>query len=308
MRRAARLLSLVGPITVKALRYHSASKFSPPSSQFAHFSTDMAHYSVSAFSSASVHFFTMFRDNYGYLITDGKSNRAATVDPGDGEAVLSWANKLGLDITTVICTHKHNDHVGGNLFLKSAIPDLKIIGPSYEADAIPGLTQAVNDGESFMFESLRFTTLYTPCHTSGHVLYFVEEASSESGQDPLLFSGDTLFVGGCGRFFEGTPDQMLQNMDRIASLPPQTKVFCAHEYTQGNYQFLAHIDTARCGEKLEEVLRLRAESKPTIPSDIATELKYNLFMNCHDENLKKLLGTSTSIDTMAKLRELKNSF
>lgn len=269
-------------------------------------STMPNHFTQSVFSSASIHYFTMFQDNYGYLITDGKSRRAATVDPGDGELVLSWAEKLGLELTTVICTHKHWDHVGGNLFLKNAIPTLEIIGPSYEE--IPGVTKTVNDGDSFLFESLKFSTIHAPCHTMGHVLYFVEEAGMEGSHRPVLFSGDTLFVGGCGRFFEGTAEQMQTNMERIASLPHETLVFCAHEYTTGNYRFLAHIDPDNCYQKLIETEGVRAKNLPTIPSDIATELKYNLFMNCANPSVQALLGTSDAVNTMAKLRQLKNEF
>lgn len=265
-----------------------------------------SHYTQPVFTNGAIHYFTMFQDNYGYLITDGKSNRAATVDPGDGEAVLFWAEKLGLQLTTVICTHKHGDHVGGNLFLKSMIPDLDIIGPSYEE--IPGLTRAVNDGDSFLFESLRFSTIYSPCHTAGHVLYFVEEENAETRSKPVLFSGDTLFVGGCGRFFEGTASQMQANMEKIAKLPEETLVFCAHEYTQGNYRFLAHIDPETCSEKFAEINEMRANNIPTIPSDIGTELKYNLFARCNNPDLQKRLGAVDAVDAMGKLRSLKNEF
>jgi hydroxyacylglutathione hydrolase len=258
------------------------------------------------FNGGKVHFFTMFQDNFGYLITDGKSNRAATVDPGDGEAVLDWAQQLGLELTTVICTHKHSDHVGGNLYLKSAIPSLEIIGPKYEE--IPGLTRAVEDGETFTFESLKFNTLYVPCHTAGHVAYFVEELGHEGKQPGVLFSGDTLFVGGCGRFFEGTPEEMQANMERLSTLPPETLVFCAHEYTQSNYRFLAHIDEESCGEKYEEIVSLRSRNLPTVPSTIDSEMRFNLFMKCHDPKLQSILGTSTAVDTMRQLRELKNQF
>lgn len=266
----------------------------------------MSPYTLPIFSTGAIHYFNMFQDNYGYLITDGKSNRAATVDPGDGEAVLSWAEKLGLELTTIICTHKHSDHVGGNLYIKNLLPSVEIIGPGYEE--IPGLTKPVMDGDSFLFESLKFSTIHTPCHTSGHVLYFVEEVDASEPQKPILFSGDTLFVGGCGRFFEGTAAQMQDNMERISSLPHETLVFCAHEYTLSNYRFLANIDPDTCSNKLASIELQRSQNLPTIPSDIATELNYNLFMKCHDPDLQTRLGVSSAIDAMGKLRSLKNDF
>lgn len=266
----------------------------------------MSATTVNAFTSAKVYLFPMFNDNYGYLLTDGKSNRAACVDPGDGERVYEWAQKLGLDLTTIICTHKHMDHVGGNEFLKSVIPSINVIGTKYEP--IPALTTGVGEGDVFFFESLKFTTLYTPCHTAGHVVYLVEEQGAESGETPLLFSGDTLFVGGCGRFFEGTPEQMLTNMDRFATLPPKTLIFCAHEYTMGNFKFLASVASDRCGARLAEIEEKRANSIPTIPSTIEDEVHFNLFMNCRDPSVQAAVGEEDAVETMAKLREMKNRF
>ena len=123
-----------------------------------------------------------------------------------------------------------------------------------------------------------------------------------------MFSGDTLFVGGCGRFFEGNAQQMLQNMDLYATLPGSTQVFCAHEYTEGNYKFLNSVDANTCGRKFAEIQQIRAEGRPTIPSSISEELKYNLFMKCHDPSLQQILGVSTAVDAMHELRTRKNNF
>ena len=122
-------------------------------------------------------------------------------------------------------------------------------------------------------------------------------------------AGDTLFVGGCGRFFEGTPAQMLNNMDKFATLPDDTLVCCAHEYTESNFKFLASIDAARCGARYEEIRALRAGFEPTVPSTIGDEKRYNLFMNCREESVQSSVDCAGSPEnTMARLRELKNSF
>lgn len=191
---------------------------------------------------ASVYLVPMFSDNYGLLLVDENENcgghkRSATcIDPGDGAAILRAADELNLDLKYVLCTHKHNDHVGGNTMIRQHCPSVQIIGTAYEE--IPEVNIKVSDGDVFSLGELQVQTIYTPCHTKGHVVYFVhrkdvatkaDESRGEDKNTPILFTGDTLFVGGCGRFFEGTASDMLTNMDRIASLPAHTVVFCAHE-------------------------------------------------------------------------------
>ena len=218
-------------------------------------STNISKYSKAC---ASVYLVPMFSDNYGLLLVDENDNcsggkRTATcVDPGDSAAILRAVDELNLDLKYILCTHKHSDHVGGNSLIRQHIPSVQIIGTAYEE--IPEVNLKVADGDTFSLGDLQVQTIYTPCHTKGHVLYFVQrkvamqvvgsdasgsESSSFSSvrdlQTPILFTGDTLFVGGCGRFFEGTATDMLTNMDRIATLPAHTVVFCAHEVTTLSY-------------------------------------------------------------------------
>lgn len=249
----------------------------------------------------------MFNDNYGYLLVKPGTKEALVVDPGDGQAILRATQDLGLTLTTALCTHKHGDHVGGNLVLREAVPDLNIIATKYEA--IPCANHLVGEGDVISFGDLRIRTFYTPCHTAGHVVYFVDrEHPAEDGHNtPLLFCGDTLFVGGCGRFFEGTADQMLANMDKLATLPGDTQVFCAHEYTESNFKFLAHIDTS-LSTKYQEIQNIRRQRKSTVPSTIGEELRTNLFMQCRDERVQALVGQSDAVSTMYELRNLKNKF
>jgi hydroxyacylglutathione hydrolase len=256
---------------------------------------------------ADVLFVPMFSDNYGYLLVDPDTQSVACVDPGDGQAILRAVTDSNLKLTTILATHKHADHVGGNVFLKDAVPGLEVIAGKYEE--IPGATKLVADGDVFEFGGLVVRTCYTPCHTKGHIVYHIERKNPHPQFNrPILFCGDTLFAGGCGRFFEGTAEQMQRNMELFATLPPATQVFCAHEYTESNYKFLVSIDREICGEKYEEVQGKRRRGEPTLPSTIAEEMKYNLFMHCHTPSLQSKLGTSNPVDTMAEIRLRKNNF
>lgn len=270
--------------------------------------TKMSNFNVwkgsSSNSVADVYMFPMLQDNYGYLLVDPNTKKVACIDPGDGPAVLNALDKLKFPLDLIICTHKHSDHIGGNSLLKSNFPDVKIISGAY--DNIPETDIFLNDNDEYNFGSLKIKVIHAPCHTKGHVLYYIP--TSTPSELPILFSGDTLFVGGCGRFFEGTAAEMLENMDKISSLPISTQVFCAHEYTESNFKFLAHIDPEKTLQKYEDIKVLRKDKNPTVPTSIEQELKFNLFMQCHDLSLQSKLGVSTAVDAMTQLRLLKNSF
>jgi hydroxyacylglutathione hydrolase len=254
---------------------------------------------------AEVYAVPMLQDNYGFILVDRVTGKALIVDPSEGEPALNAVKEGGFQLEAVLTTHKHWDHVGGNKFLHEAIPSLEFIATKHEA--VPCATKLVGDGETFQFGSLTVTAFNTFCHTSGHVSYFVEDKSSTE-KDPILFCGDTLFIGGCGKFFEGTAQQMLENMDIFGSLPGNTQVFCAHEYTENNFRFLTSIDPETCEEKYQHIRHIRAQGKPTIPSSISEELKYNLFMNCHSKRVQEMLGVSSAVEAMNELRTRKNNF
>jgi hydroxyacylglutathione hydrolase len=206
----------------------------------------------------------------------------------------------------ILVTHKHADHAGGNIEIRNEYPSIDVIATSYEE--VPGMTSPVKHGDSIFLGSLAIRVIHSPCHTRGHVLYYVT-GNDQSDGPPILFSGDTLFVGGCGRFFEGTAEDMLKNMDTISTLPPETQVFCAHEYTESNLKFLATLDSELCSADLSRIQGLRRDGMPTIPTTVEAERRYNLFMKCREARVQELLGCSGSaVDTMAKLRKLKNAF
>lgn len=246
----------------------------------------------------------MFSDNYCSIVIDASTRFAAVVDPGDAPPVIARVKQLQaegvLTLKQLWATHKHADHVGGNEAFRAHFPDLEIIGTRYEA--CPSLTRGVGEGDTFTLGASTVSVFHVPCHTKGHVAFSLPGA---------LFPGDTLFVGGCGRFFEGDGADMLRNMDTFGALPPSTLVYPAHEYTESNCKFLASIDPELCGPVYEKVQVIRRAGQPTIPTTIGAELSYNLFMKSRDPRVQALVGVKGSgedaaVETMTKLREMKN--
>jgi len=181
-------------------------------------------------------------DNFAYLIIDPQTGKAACVDPAEPEKVLAAAKREGIQLSTLLCTHKHWDHAGGNEEMARLLPGLEVVTTKFED--IPAATVRLGDDDVYTLGSLSVRALYTPCHTKGHVLFLVtpqDETELQEGKTaPVLFSGDTLFVGGCGRFFEGDGQQMVEAlMGRVAQLPPHTLVYCG--YVLVHYPFFVYV-------------------------------------------------------------------
>jgi len=246
-------------------------------------------------------------DNYAYLLIDDEAQVAGAVDPAEPTKVLAAAKAQGVSIKSVLTTHHHWDHAGGNEEMKKLLPSVEIFGGD---DRIGALSKKVQDQETFKVGSLEVKVFFTPCHTSGHVLYFVTDPRHPS-EPPALFSGDTLFLAGCGRFFEGTAEQMYHALiDVVSNLPGNTRVYCGHEYSVQNLLFARSVEpnNQKALDKLEWAKQQRAQDRPTIPSTIAEELEYNPFMRVRDSKLQASVSTQDPIQTMAQLRSLKNSF
>uniref|UniRef100_A0A0G4HI18 hydroxyacylglutathione hydrolase n=1 Tax=Chromera velia CCMP2878 TaxID=1169474 RepID=A0A0G4HI18_9ALVE len=269
--------------------------------------------------SAPVIVVPVLSDNFSYLLVDPETKVAAAVDPAEPSKVLTAAKEAGVKITHALVTHKHWDHAGGNEEISKSVPGIEIVSTAYEN--IPCVTKALKDGESIEFGSLRVTALYTPCHTKGHVLFFVESLR-EPSKDPLLFSGDTLFVGGCGRFFEGEAADMVRALRGvIGQLPPNTQVFCGHEYTKSNLKFALAVEPGNqvLQEKFAWTERTLKEGGVTVPSTVGEEKLFNPFMRLDSPEIREALvksgrarGRSAAVlseaDVMAGLRSWKNSF
>lgn len=211
-------------------------------------------------------------DNYAYLLHDDASGAVGIVDPSEAPPVMAALEQRGLKLTHILNTHHHFDHTGGNLPLKEATGAI-IIGPKADAHRIPGLDQGVGQGDKVMFGMHVAEVFDIPAHTSGHIAFWFSSAQA-------VFTGDTLFAMGCGRLFEGTPDQMFTAMRKLEGLPPATRVYCGHEYTESNGRFALTVEphNPELQRRMEEVRALRARGEPTIPSTIGLERQTNPFM------------------------------
>ncbi|XP_069859892.1 hydroxyacylglutathione hydrolase, mitochondrial isoform X3 [Dipodomys merriami] len=219
-------------------------------------------------------------DNYMYLLIDEATREAAIVDPVQPQKVVETVKKHGVKLTTVLTTHHHWDHAGGNEKLVKMEPGLKVYGGD---DRIGALTHKVTHLTTLQVGSLHVKCLATPCHTSGHICYFVSKPGVAG--PPAVFTGDTLFVAGCGKFYEGTADEMCKALlEVLGRLPPDTKVYCGHEYTINNLKFARHVEPSNAAvqEKLAWAKEKYAIGEPTVPSTLAEEFTYNPFMRGED--------------------------
>ncbi|QCZ28065.1 MULTISPECIES: hydroxyacylglutathione hydrolase [Enterobacteriaceae] len=243
-----------------------------------------------------------FQDNYIWVLSND-DGRCVIVDPGEAEPVLKAIEQNQWQPEAILLTHHHHDHVGGVAAICAKFPHLVVYGPAETQNK--GTTRVVKDGEKILILGLEFSVIATPGHTSGHISYF---------SFPYLFCGDTMFSGGCGRLFEGTPSQMYQSFKKIDALPEDTLICCAHEYTLANMKFAMHIlpeDTA-IQEYYRKVNELRAKNQKTLPVTLKNERKINLFLRTDDVDLVKKIKEETNMlqpeDCFAWLRSKKDDF
>lgn len=258
--------------------------------------------------SVHVHIVPILDDNFSYLIHDKTSGNAALVDPANPTPLVTLAARLGATITTSLTTHKHWDHAGGNEQLAKLLPGLDIVGSAYEEAPAVSITLESGDTHTIRGTDLHVGTLHTPCHTTGHLCFTLQVADRRA-----VFTGDTLFVAGCGKFFEGNASDMHSSLNStLATLPDDTLVFCGHEYTVTNLKFAASVEPSnqRVAEKLEWARKRVDQGEPTVPTSIADERNTNPFMRNHLPDLKAALNMSDADDVsvMKELRERKNRF
>lgn len=248
--------------------------------------------------------FPCLNDNYGFLARDAATGETAAIDTPDAEAINAALEQKGWRLTHILNTHWHPDHAGGNLALKDKW-SCRIIGPRGEADKIPGLDRAVGEGDEVRLGEAIAKVHDTPGHTLGHIIFHFAD-------DHLAFVGDTIFAMGCGRIFEGTPEQMWNSLGKVAALPDDTRLYCAHEYTQANANFALTVDphNDELKRRAAEVDRLRAEGAPTVPTTLAREKQTNPFLRAEDEKLKAALGMAGAgpVEVFAETRRRKDSF
>uniref|UniRef100_A0A182Q0K8 hydroxyacylglutathione hydrolase n=1 Tax=Anopheles farauti TaxID=69004 RepID=A0A182Q0K8_9DIPT len=254
------------------------------------------------------------KDNFMYLVVCNATRQAAVVDPVEPDRVLEVARAQGCKLNQLLTTHHHWDHAGGNETLCERYrqnPDwgeLTVYGG--DDDRIGGLTNRVRQDDAFTIGQLRVRCLSTPCHTTSHVCYYVEGPGAD--EPGAVFTGDTLFLAGCGRFFEGTPQQMYDALiGKLSALPDGTRVYCGHEYAVQNLRFGAMVEPANEDTRalLEKAQQADLEGRRAlVPSTIGQEKRINVFMRVHQPSVQAFVGQSTPLDTMQALRAAKDKF
>lgn len=236
----------------------------------------------------NINIVSAFEDNYIFLLECSVTGELAVVDPGDANAVVQALNGRQLD--KILLTHHHYDHVGGVNML-CELYNCSVIGYKKDEHRLPCVTNFVNDGDEVCVGGSTAKVIFVPGHTLGHVSYYFEG-------DGVLFCGDTLFVGGCGRLFEGTADDMFNSMVKYKKLPESTKVYCAHEYTLANYKFALSVEPENkyVQHALESAQRKRKIGQPTVPTTLGDELQSNIFYRAE------------TVEVLKELREAKDVY
>ncbi len=252
--------------------------------------------------SLEVHQFPCLSDNYGFLLHDPVSGETACVDTPDAEAYLAAAAAKDWQITQIWNTHWHPDHGGGNEAIKRATA-CKITAPLVEATRIAGVDRVVAGGDAIRLGAYGVDVIDVGGHTLGHIAYYLPAAE-------IAFVGDSLFALGCGRMFEGTAPQFWSSLSRLKALPPQTTLFCAHEYTEGNAKFALYADpqNAELAAYGREITEKRARRQATVPFGLGRELATNPFLRADDAAMQARWGGGDAVATFAALREAKNNF
>jgi hydroxyacylglutathione hydrolase len=249
-----------------------------------------------------VHQFPCLSDNYGYLLHDPDSGETVCIDTPDAGAYLREADAMGWPITAIWNTHWHPDHAGGNAGIK-AKTGCEVIAPAVDAPKIAEVDRTVIAGEVVRIGAWEATVVDVGGHTMGHIAYHLPDAG-------IAFVGDSLFALGCGRMFEGSPAQFWASLSRLKALPPETTLYCAHEYTQSNARFALHADpdNAALQAYALEVDARRARGEPTVPMQLARELAANPFLRADDGAMQARWGGASPAETFARLRAAKDSF
>ena len=247
-------------------------------------------------------------DNYIFLLFDPKQNIAAVVDPAEAEPVLKQLAKLNAKLLAIFNTHHHQDHVGGNKHLMQKFPEVTVYGGAEDRGRIPGQQVFLVEGSRVQLADRIGEVVFVPGHTRAHIAYyFAPEKASETGD---LFCGDTLFAGGCGRLLEGSPAQMVDSLSKLRSLPDNTRVWWAHEYTLKNLQFALTVDRDNpdLESRFASVKAARSRSEATVPSMLSLEKRTNPFLRWNQPALQSAVNSHDPVQTFARLRGMKDRF
>jgi hydroxyacylglutathione hydrolase len=247
-------------------------------------------------------------DNYIFLLHDPQTRQAAVVDPAEAQPVLQQLRTLDAELVAIFNTHHHSDHVGGNRVLLQHFPQAIVYGGTEDRGRIPAQQVFLQESDRVTFARRTAEVFFVPGHTRAHIAYYFPPiAPDETGE---LFCGDTLFAGGCGRLFEGTPAQMVSSLSKLRSLPDNTRVWCAHEYTLKNLEFALTVDASNSvlQQRFQTVRDARSRSQATVPSQLGEEKQTNPFLRWDDPHLQTAMGSQDPIQTFSRLRGRKDLF
>ncbi len=247
-------------------------------------------------------------DNYIFLLHDPERQIAAVVDPAEAAPVLDCLQRLQAQLVAIFNTHHHQDHMGANTALLQRFPQAVVYAGAEDRGRIPGQQVFLQSGDRVSFGDRPAEVLFVPGHTRAHIAYYFPPVTAETPGD--LFCGDTLFSGGCGRLFEGTPAQMVDSLNQLRQLPDQTRVWCAHEYTLKNLQFALEVDPDNpdLQTRFQEVKTARQQGEPTIPSWIGVEKRTNPFLRWDNPALMTATKAQDPVQSFTRLRGMKDQF
>jgi len=246
----------------------------------------------------------VLQDNYSYLLHNDKTGETAVVDPSEAPPILDMLNKKQWKLSHILSTHHHHDHVGGNIDIKQ-ITGCKVVGLWKDSERIPGVDVTVKEDQEIVICGSKCKIIFIPGHTRGHIAYYFPS-------EHKVFCGDTLFSVGCGRLFEGTPEQMVESLAKLAKLPDNTEIYCGHEYTVSNCQFALTVEPGNkdLQARQAQAKQLRSKGQSTVPSTVAMEKATNPFLRIASPEIRKNLGMAqeNEVDVFAKLRLMKDRF
>ncbi|WP_353932857.1 hydroxyacylglutathione hydrolase [Okeanomitos corallinicola TIOX110] len=247
-------------------------------------------------------------DNYIFLLSDSQNKIAAVVDPAESEPVIAELKRLDAELVAIFNTHHHHDHIGANQKLAQKFPQLKVYAGIEDKGRIPGQQVFLQHGDRVEFANRTAEVFFVPGHTRAHIAYYFPPVTP--GEIGELFCGDTIFAGGCGRLFEGTPAQMVNSLSKLRSLPDHTRIWCAHEYTLKNLRFALTVDSQNqeLQKRFSEVIAMRQNQESTVPSLLGLEKKTNPFLRWDQPSLQRIAQTTDPVQTFAKIRSMKDKF